>query len=141
MKHKETPLGLKPNGLSYTVLLIDDSRTAREILKQMLLSLQFKVIDEAENGEIAMHKIQTSKLQPDFLFIDMEMPLMNGVKTIKNLKPLLSETRIIMVTSRSDRELVSELISLGVNGFIKKPYDRDTVISKLTSLIRSSEGE
>jgi len=54
MKYKEPPLGLKSNGMSYTVLLIDDSRTAREILKQMLLSLHFKVLDEAENGEIAM---------------------------------------------------------------------------------------
>ena len=141
MKYKEPPLGVKSNGISYTVLLIDDSRTAREILKQMLLSLHFKVLDEAENGEIAMHKIQTSKIQPDFLFIDMEMPLMNGIETIKNLKPILSNTRILMVTSRSDRELVMELINLGVNSFIKKPYDRDTVIDKLTSLIRGSEKE
>jgi DNA-binding NarL/FixJ family response regulator len=110
-------------------------------LKQMLLSLQFKVIDEAENGEIAMHKIRTSKIQPDFLFIDMEMPLMNGIETIKNLKPLLPDTRILMVNSRSDRELVMELINLGVKGFIKKPYDRDTVVGKLTSLIKGPEKE
>ena len=139
MQTKESPLGIKATGMSYTVLLIDDSRTAREILKQMLLSLHFKILDEAENGEIAVRKIQTLKIKPDFLFIDMEMPLMDGKETIRHLKPLLPDTQIIMVTSHSDKELIMELIRMGVKGFIKKPYDRDTVLKKLISIIRGSD--
>ena len=139
MLAKDSPIGIKPTGMSYTVLLIDDSRTAREILKQMLLSLHFKILDQAENGEIALHKIQTLKIKPDFLFIDMEMPLMDGKETIRHLKPLLPDTQIIMVTSHSDKELIMELIGMGVKGFIKKPYDRDTVLKKLISIIRGSD--
>ncbi|HOT45797.1 MAG TPA: response regulator [Spirochaetota bacterium] len=129
------PIGHKPNGTPYTVFLIDDSLTAREILKRILLSLQFKIIDEADNGEIAINKITASKMAPDFIFIDMEMPLMDGIETIKRIKPILQSSRIIMVTAHGEKEMVTELLKLGVNGYIKKPYDRDTVVKRVAGIV------
>jgi two-component system chemotaxis response regulator CheY len=132
---KYLPIGIKPNGSPYTVFLIDDSNTAREILKRTLLSLKFKVIDEANNGEIALKRLEQSKTEPDFIFIDMEMPLMDGMETIKRLKPFLPDSKIIMVTSHGERDMVIDLLKLGVQGFIKKPYDRDTVMKKMASIL------
>lgn len=131
----EHPLGLKQAGTPYSVFIIDDSLTAREILKRILLSMQFKVIDVANNGEIALTKITTTKMKPDFIFIDMEMPIMDGVETIKKIKPILPDARIIMVTSHSEKEMVTELVKLGVRGYIKKPFDRDMVVKKLASVL------
>jgi YesN/AraC family two-component response regulator len=128
-------IGIKPNGLPYTVFLIDDSNTAREILKRVLLSLKFKIIDEANNGEIALIKLQGSKTKPDFIFIDMEMPHMDGMETIKRLKPLLPDSNIIMVTSHGEKDMVIDLLKLGIKGYIKKPYDRDTVMKKMASIM------
>lgn len=132
---KNLPIGIKPNGTPYTVFIIDDSMMAREILKRILLSIQFKIIDDADNGEIALNKITTSKMMPDFIFIDMEMPHLNGIETIKQIKPILPESKIIMVTSHSEKEMVTELMKLGVHGYVKKPYDRDTVVRKIASII------
>jgi two-component system chemotaxis response regulator CheY len=129
------PIGHKPNGIPYSVFLIDDSLTAREILKRILLSLQFKIIDEADNGELAVNKITSSKAAPDFVFIDMEMPHMDGIETIKRIKPILQSTRIIMVTAHAEKEMVTELLKLGVNGYIKKPYDRDTVVKRIAAIL------
>jgi|SRR3990172_1145772 two-component system chemotaxis response regulator CheY len=129
------PLGIKSNGLPYTVFLIDDSNTARVILKRILLSLKFKILDEANNGEFALNKLQGSQTKPDFIFIDMEMPLMDGMETIKRLKPSLPDSKIIMVTSHGEKDMVMELAKLGVKGYIKKPYDRDTVIKKMASIL------
>ncbi|OHD64723.1 MAG: hypothetical protein A2176_10445 [Spirochaetes bacterium RBG_13_51_14] len=126
---------MKPNGVPYTVLIIDDSNMAREILKRILLSMQFRILDEANNGEIALNKIQVSKIRPDFIFIDMEMPLMDGVETIKQIKPILPNSIIIMVTSHSEKDMVMELVNLGVKGYVKKPYDRDTVVKKVASIL------
>ncbi|HPV43561.1 MAG TPA: response regulator [Spirochaetota bacterium] len=134
-KLHKLPIGIKLNGIPYTALLVDDSLTAREILKRILLSVQFKIIDEANNGELAVNKITASKIAPDFIFIDMEMPLMDGIETIKKIKPLLPETKIIMVTSHSEKDMVTELLKLGVHGYVKKPYDRDTVIKKIASIL------
>jgi two-component system, chemotaxis family, chemotaxis protein CheY len=133
--HKNLPIGVKANGIPYTVFVIDDSMMAREILKRMLLSMQFKIIDEAENGELAINKISVLKMTPDLIFIDMEMPHMDGIETIRKVKPILPGAKIIMVTSHSEKEMVTELLKLGVQGFIKKPYDRDVIFKKIASIL------
>ena len=132
---RNLPIGMKPNGAPYTVLIIDDSYMAREILKRILLTMHFKILDEANNGEIALNKIKSSKIKPDFIFIDMEMPLMDGVETIKQIKPILPDSIIIMVTSHSEKDMVMELVTLGVRGYVKKPFDRDTVLKKISSIL------
>ncbi len=132
---KNLPIGIKPNGTPYTVFIIDDSMMAREILKRILLSMQFKIIDDADNGQIAISKITASKITPDFIFIDMEMPHLNGIETIKQIKPILPKSKIIMVTSHSEKEMVTELMKVGVHGYVKKPFDRDTVVKKLGSIM------
>jgi len=132
---KNFAMGIKPNGLPYTVFLIDDSTTAREILKRILLSLKFKILDEANNGEIALTKLQGSKIKPDLIFIDMEMPLMDGIETIQRIKPFIPDPKIIMVTSHGERDMVMELLKLGVKGYIKKPFDRDTILKKMASIL------
>jgi two-component system, chemotaxis family, chemotaxis protein CheY len=133
-KQEDRPLGIRPNGNPYTVFIIDDSITAREILKRILLSLQCKIIGEAVNGEIAVTMLKSLTHKPDFIFIDMEMPQMDGIETIKLIKPILKESRIIMVTSHAERDMVDELVKLNVNGYIKKPFDRDTVVKKMMAL-------
>jgi DNA-binding NarL/FixJ family response regulator len=130
------PIGLKAGGVSRTAMIIDDSKTAREMLKRVLMSLHFKIIDESENGEVALMKIRSSALRPDFIFVDQEMAVMDGIETVKRLKPLLFETKIIMVTSHSEKDMVMRMINMGIAGYVRKPYDRDTVLKALTAIIR-----
>jgi YesN/AraC family two-component response regulator len=136
IKHntKYIPVGINPNGIPYTVFLIDDSNTAREILKRTLLSMQFKILDEAKNGEIAIRMLKECGTNPDFIFIDMEMPGIDGIETIKQITPMLPESKVIMVTSHSERTVVEEIMKLTVSGYIKKPFDRDTIVKKMTSI-------
>jgi len=135
---KKLPVGFKSNGIPHTVMIIEDSPLAMEMLKRILLSMQFKVVSEAENGDVALKRIKTANLRPDFIFIDMEMPVMNGLETIKQIKPILPDSIIIMVTSHGEKELVTELAAIGVQGYIKKPYDRDTILIKIASILGRS---
>jgi|SRR3990172_8934682 len=136
IRRKEIPIGMKPSGMPYTAMIIDDSKTARQVLKQALLSVQFKIFDEAENGEIAINKLQASAIKPDFVFVDYEMAIMDGMETVKRIRPLLTDTKIIMVTSHSEKDMVMKMIDMGVCGYIRKPYERETVIKTLTGIIR-----
>lgn len=129
--YKKRPLGRRKDGSSYTAVIIDDSALSRAALKQILLSLEFNVIYEVDNGGTAVVKLEGPGSKPDYLFIDLEMPVMDGVEVLKKVRPILTDTRIFMVTSVSDREKVDELIRLGINGYVKKPYDRDTVVKQL----------
>lgn len=133
--YKKRPLGKRKDGLSYTAVIVDDSLFSRQVLKQILLSVEFNVIDEIDNGGAAVLKLENSRFPPDFLFIDVEMPVMNGIEVLKKVRSQLVNTKIIMVTSHSDKEKVDQLIKLGINGYIKKPYDRDTVIQLLGKIV------
>lgn len=132
--YRKKPLGRRKDGSSYTAAVIDDSTLSRAALKQILLSLEFNVIYEVDNGGAAVIKLEAPGNRPDYLFIDLEMPVMDGVEVLKKVRTVLEGTKIFMVTSVSDREKVDELISLGISGYIKKPYDRETVIRQLEKL-------
>lgn len=132
--YKKPPTGIGPDGKAYRAIIVDDSRMARQILKQILLSVKFDVIEEIDNGGAAIEKLKNPNLRPDYLFIDVEMPVLNGVEVVKTVRSILPGCRIVMVTSHGEREKIEELIKLGINGYIKKPFDRDTVIYKLSVL-------
>jgi YesN/AraC family two-component response regulator len=132
--YKKPPLGIGPGGRTYRAIIIDDSKTARQMLKQILLSVKFDVISEFENGGAALSALSNPGVQVEYLFIDVEMPVMGGIDLVKSIRERLRNCKIIMVTSHSDREKVEELVKLGVNGYIKKPFDRDTVLFKLEQL-------
>lgn len=132
--YKKMPLGKRKDGSSYTAVIVDDSLFSRQVLKQILLSVEFNVVDEMDNGGTAVLRLENSKYPSDYLFVDVEMPVMNGIEVLKNVRAHLTDTKIIMVTSHSDKEKVDELIKLGINGYLKKPYDRDTAIQLLTKI-------
>ncbi|HSV95613.1 MAG TPA: response regulator [Spirochaetota bacterium] len=132
--YKKPPPGIRPDGKSYRAIIVDDSRAARQILKQILLSVKFDVIEEIDNGGAAVEKLKNQNLRVDYLFVDVEMPVLNGVEVVKTVRGALPDCKIVMVTSHSEREKIEELIKLGINGYIKKPFDRDTVIFKLSGL-------
>lgn len=132
--YKKKPLGRRKDGSSYTAVIVDDSALSRAALKQILLSLEFNVIYEVDNGGAAVVKLEGPGVKPDYLFIDLEMPVMNGIEVLKKVRHVLTDSKIFMVTSVSDKEKVGELISLGISGYIKKPYDRDTVVRQLEKL-------
>jgi two-component system, chemotaxis family, chemotaxis protein CheY len=133
--YKVPPIGISPTGQSYKAVIVDDSATIRLFVKQILLSVSFDVTNEFDNGKTAALNIQNQGLKPQFMFIDVEMPVMNGIELVREIKPLLPECKIIMVTSSSDKAKVEELIKLGISGYIIKPFDRDALINKITSIM------
>jgi len=136
--YKTRPLGIGKDGIAYRVIIVDDSKMARQVLKQILLSVEFVVIDEIDNGGAAVKVLQSPILHVDYLFIDVEMPVMDGIQVVKEIRSRLPECKIIMVTSHGDREKVQSLIELGIDGYIKKPFDRDTVIAKILQIQQSA---
>jgi DNA-binding NarL/FixJ family response regulator len=130
--YKKRPIGISPQGKAFSAIIVEDSAASRLILKQMLLSVQFNVIAEFINGEQAVQKITNGDFCPDYLFVDYEMPLLNGLDVIRQVKPLLPNCKIYMITSHSQKEQVEEIMKLGIAGYIKKPYDRDLLIARLS---------
>ncbi len=132
------PLGISPALRRYSAYLIDDSSTVRAMLKQILLSEKFVLAGEAENGEIAVNVLSAMKEKPDYIFCDIDMPHLNGIETVKQLRPIMSSSDIIMCTSHGEKEIVVALLKMGVKGYIQKPFDRTKVLERLNDIVANN---
>lgn len=106
----------------YTVLIVDDSRSMRLVIKKMIeqAGLFMSTVLEAENGLQALDIVEKNKL--DIIFSDINMPVMSGLEFVYELKSRGNQVPIIMVTTEGSRDTVLEAIQNGAVGFIKKPF-------------------
>lgn len=111
------------------LLIVDDNGVSRSLLRLLLQEEGYVIIEEAGNGEQGL-KI-ASRLLPDIVFLDIEMPGMDGLKVLPNLRQMLPETMVIMVTSNANRETVQAAANEGVNGYILKPFTQKTVLQAI----------
>lgn len=103
-------------------LIVDDERYAREELTYLVGSFPgIQVVGEAESGESAI--LQTLQLQPDVVFLDVEMPKMNGIEVAKSLMKLKKVPLIIFATAYP--QFAAEAFRLNALDYLLKPYDTE----------------
>ena len=120
------------------ILLVDDKASVRTAMVNILLSLGFDDITHAVDGEDAWEKLKETMggktVQPFELVIsDLEMPKMSGMELLRavRLEPETRHIPFIMATTVTDKEVIIETMRLGVQAYIIKPFDRQTVEFKL----------
>ena len=105
--------------MSVKILLVDDHSMVREGLKQLIeFEHDFIVIGEAANGEQALEKIE--KLKPDIVMLDINMPKMNGIDTLKIIKQSKYNTKVILLTIHNEVEYLIKAIEIGCEGYLLK---------------------
>ncbi len=112
------------------IMLVDDSAFMRTIIKNVLTKNGYSIIGEAENGKIAVELY--SKLKPDVVFMDVVMPEMNGIESVKNIKANDPNAKIIMCSSSGQQAVVMEAINAGARGFITKPFQEAKILDELS---------
>lgn len=117
----------------YNVLIVDDHLVVREGLKLMIeTNDMFRVIGEAENGEIALHLIE--ELSPDVILMDLNMPILSGLDTIKKLNERNISIPVIILTTYNEDNLILEGINLGAKGYLLKDTTRENLFRLLRLL-------
>jgi chemosensory pili system protein ChpA (sensor histidine kinase/response regulator) len=116
---------------------VDDSLSARRALAQLLSDSGFKVLT-ARDGMEAVETLENTS--PDILFVDLEMPRMNGIELTMHVraKPHLAKVPVIMVTSRSTVKHRQQAESAGVNAYITKPFADDMVLEHTRDLLANA---
>ena len=106
------------------VFLVDDDKDDREIFIEALAEIDnsFKCYT-AENGEDAINKLHVDSFVPDFIFLDLNMPRMNGRECLVEIKNItrLEDIPVIIYTTSSLQKEREELVKLGASMFITKP--------------------
>jgi two-component system chemotaxis response regulator CheY len=109
----------------FTVLICDDSLLIRKKLKEALEELNFQAIYEAQNGISAVEQVE--KYKPNLVFLDIVMPEKDGIETLKEIKEISPETKVIMVSSVGTSSKLKEALQLGAYDFIQKPIQFETL--------------
>lgn len=111
------------------ILLVDDSRTIRNIQKNTLASMGHTDILEAADGLLALEVL--SKETPDLILVDWNMPNMDGITLVKKIRETDKRIPIMMCTTEAEKSRVIEAIKAGVNNYVVKPFTADTLSEKI----------
>lgn len=112
------------------ILLVDDHPIVREGLRALLETQNdFDVVAECANGEEALRL--TATLRPDMLLLDLEMPVLDGVETIRRLRQSSHAPRIIVFTAFDNDERIIHAIQNGANGYLLKEAPRDEIFKAI----------
>lgn len=118
------------------ILIIDDDKKISELLERFLILKQYKVTT-AYSGKEGLREFQNDK--PQLVLLDINMPEMDGVETLKEMKKLDPQIGIIMITGIMEEDIAKSCLDLGASDYITKPFDWNylevSVLSKIFPLI------
>ncbi len=114
------------------VMIVDDAAFMRLTLKSILEKSDFKVVGEAENGQIAVRRYV--ELSPDIVTLDITMPGMGGLEALREIRKIDSKAKVIMISAMGQEGYVREAIMCGARSFIVKPFTSEHVVKALTAI-------
>ena len=112
-------------------LVVDDFSTMRRIVRNLLKELGYTNVDEAEDGVVALQKLQGGNFQ--FVVTDWNMPNMTGIELLKVVRAdaNLKHLPVLMITAEAKKENIIEAAQSGASGYIVKPFTAATLEEKL----------
>jgi two-component system chemotaxis response regulator CheY len=118
------------------ILVVDDFATMRRIVKNILTSLGFTNIVEAEDGKQGLSKVMEGGV--DFIISDWNMPNMMGIEFLRAVRgnPNTKAIPFLMVTAESNKENIVEAVQAGVSNYVVKPFTAETLEQKLQAIFK-----
>lgn len=117
-----------------SLILVDDHKLFREGLKLLLDNLSFvQEVREASNGQVFLQELEAGV--PDLVFIDVDMPVMNGVEATRKALQLFPDLNIIALSMYADEEYYMKMINAGVKGYILKNCGIQEVEAAIRSVV------
>jgi CheY-like chemotaxis protein len=115
------------------VLVVEDIEVNREFLREMFKVFFSVEIDVAENGAIAVEKVDRNGY--DMIFMDMQMPIMGGLEATREIRKFNEEVTIVCMSANVYREDKHNALEAGMNDFIEKPLEHTDIESRLSKLM------
>lgn len=114
-----------------SMLIVDDEPRFLESLSR-LFEKDFRVF-QASNGEEGI--LTFNKNPVSMILLDLDMPVMNGLETLRRIRKICCETRVIIMTGTRCHDWVRQCADLGVQGYIEKPFEAGKLVGKIKSLL------
>lgn len=115
------------------VLITDDSAFMRAILKNALMHIPGLDFLEAENGDVAVELYK--EYHPEVVFLDIIMPVTNGIMAMEEIREIDPKAKIVIVTSVGQDEMMDKAKEMKADGFIPKPFNPEQVQEQFHKLV------
>lgn len=117
------------------IMVVDDSSIIRKVFAKELRSMGYNVVGTAKDGKEAISMYD--EVKPDIVTMDITMPIMGGIDSLKAIKKKHKDAKIIMVTSHGEQKLVMEALSKGAKGYILKPINNEKIKEAIDKIFPS----
>ncbi len=118
------------------VMIADDSKAIRIMLKDIILNGKHELIAEAADGAEAVEKFVD--LKPDVLLLDLVLPKKDGLTALKKIKEINPNAKIIMITVLDNKQMIQDCISAGAQAYITKPFTADDVLKSISFAVKEN---
>ena len=115
------------------ILIVDDSKTSRKFLGNMLEQAGHEIVAEAVNGAEGVEKFRIYR--PDITTMDITMPVPGGIDAVKDIIEIDPDAKIIMVTAAGQKANMIEALKKGAADFIQKPFDMDVIVNTIEKVM------
>lgn len=116
------------------ILIVDDSKTSRKMLRNILEENGHTVVDEAVDGEDGVKKFMEHK--PDVVTLDITMPRIDGIEALSMIKAVNPAAKVIMLTAAGQKNKMIDCIKLGADEFLTKPFDKQEIVSVVERVLQ-----
>ncbi|MBE7539727.1 MAG: response regulator [Opitutaceae bacterium] len=120
------------------ILLVDDEAHVRKFVGLIARTLGNPTLIEASNGSEALEIYQRER--PDLVLLDVNMPILDGIGTLRELKKIDPDAVVIMLTSLANRQTVEESLELGASNYLRKDTPKDEIVTRLRDTLEAIFG-
>ncbi len=123
--------------MSLRVLIADDARFMRQLIRDIIEPEGYEVCGEAEDGRAVVEAYKEHN--PDLVTMDVVMPKCSGIDAVKEILKINPTAKIAMVSALGQEQLVTEALQAGAADYIVKPFKPDAVLATLRKVAEKSE--
>jgi two-component system chemotaxis response regulator CheY len=133
--NEREPDGRRPDGLSYRVLVVDDSSFVVKQLSQILNSEGYEIAGTAGDGMKAVEEYKALYPNIDLVTMDITMPGMDGISALEKIVEFDKKAKVVMISALGKQDLVKKALLIGARNYIVKPLDRKKVLERIYQVL------
>lgn len=118
------------------IVIVDDHKLVSKAIAELVQGFSnYAILFQVSNGHDLLEKLKLSSDHPDIILLDVNMPIMNGFETMKNIRQLYPEIKVLVLSMNDDEDTIIRIIKLGACGYVSKLADEDELSKALDTVV------